>query len=43
MISAIEGLRITAAMEADFREFDKKGLSASRRRTILARKYTKMR
>lgn len=38
-ISAVEGLRLTAAMEADFREFDRKGLSARERRAVLARKY----
>jgi hypothetical protein len=42
-ISAVEGLRITAAMEADFREFERKGVPASKRRTILARKYAKVR
>jgi len=41
-ISSIEGLRISAAMEADFREFDKRGLSAAERRAILARKYGKV-
>jgi len=38
-ISAIEGLKITAAMEAEFREFDRKGLSPSERRAAIARKY----
>lgn len=38
-ISAVEGLKITAAMEADFREFDRKGLSAGERRAAIARKY----
>lgn len=42
-ISAVEGLRITAAMEADFREFDRKGLSASQRRSAIARKYGRAR
>ena len=38
-ISAVEGLKITAAMEADFREFDRRGLSAGERRAAIARKY----
>lgn len=40
-ISAVEGIRLTAAMEADFRAFEKKKLSASERRKILAVKYGK--
>ena len=42
-ISAVEGIRFTAAMEADFRAFEKKGLPASERRKILAAKYGKTR
>ena len=42
-ICAVEGIRITAAMEADFRAFEKKGLPASERRKILAAKYGKAR
>jgi hypothetical protein len=42
-ISAVEGLRITAAMERDFQEFDRQGLSATKRRKIIARKYGKVR
>jgi hypothetical protein len=38
-ISAVEGLKITAAMEAEFREFDRRGLSPSERRAAIARKY----
>jgi hypothetical protein len=38
-ISAVEGLGLTAAMEADFREFDRKGLAPDQRRAALARKY----
>jgi hypothetical protein len=38
-ISAIEGIRLTAAMEADFREFERKGLSAEDRRRIIGKKY----
>ena len=40
-ICAVEGIRLTAAMEADFRAFEKKGLPASERRKILAAKYGK--
>jgi hypothetical protein len=42
-ISAIEGIRITAAMDADFHEFDRKGLSAAERRKVIAEKYGKVR
>ncbi len=42
-ISAVEGIRFTAAMEADFRAFEKKGLPASERRKILAAKYGRAR
>ena len=38
-ISAVEGLKITAAMEAEFREFDRIGLSPTERRAAIARKY----
>lgn len=38
-ISAIEGIRMTAAMEADFREFDRKGLPAESRRKVIGKKY----
>ncbi len=38
-ISAVEGVRLTAAMEADFRAFEREGLPASKRRKILAAKY----
>ncbi len=40
-ICAVEGIRLTAAMEADFRAFEKKKLPASERRKILAVKYGK--
>jgi len=40
-ISAIEGIRMTAAMEADFHEFERKGLSAEDRRRAIGRKYGK--
>jgi hypothetical protein len=40
-ISAVDGLHMTAAMEADFREFDTRRLSAAERRAVLRRKYGK--
>ncbi len=42
-ISAVEGIRITAAMEQDFREFEQQGLSAAQRRKAIAKKYGKSR
>lgn len=42
-ISAVEGIRTTAAMGADFREFIRKGLSAEERRKAISRKYGKSR
>jgi len=42
-ISAVEGLRVTAAMETEFRDFDRRGLSAQERRKIIANKYGKRR
>lgn len=42
-ISAIEGIRLTAAMEADFREFERKGMSAEDRRRVIGRKYGQVR
>ncbi len=42
-ICAVEGIRITAAMEADFRAFEKRGLTAGERRKVLASKYGKAR
>jgi hypothetical protein len=41
--SAVEGVRTTAAMEEDFREFEKRGLSADQRRKVISRKYGKIR
>jgi hypothetical protein len=38
-ISAVEGLHLTAAMQADFREFERKGLSSAERRRRIAQKY----
>jgi len=42
-ISAVEGVRTTATMEEDFREFERKGLSADERRKAIGRKYGKLR
>lgn len=42
-ISAVEGIRLTEAMDEDFREFDRQGLSAAERRKAIARKYGKAR
>lgn len=38
-ISAVEGIRTTATMDADFREFEKQGLTADERRKAISRKY----
>jgi hypothetical protein len=38
-ISAVEGIKTSRRVEQDFREFDKKGLSPSERRRVLASKY----
>jgi hypothetical protein len=38
-ISAIEGIRLTDEMWADFREFDHRRLSSNERRQAIARKY----
>lgn len=42
-ISAVEGIRLTPAMAADFREFERKGLSAEERRKAIIGKYGKAR
>jgi len=42
-ISAIEGIRLTPAMDEDFRDLDRRRLSAEERRQILLRKYGKRR
>lgn len=39
-ISAVEGIRLSRELEADFHEFDRNGLSNAERRRILARKYS---
>lgn len=40
-IIAIEGMCISASMKSDFEDFDKKGLSAEKRRKALNIKYGK--
>ena len=42
-ISAVEGIRLTPEMEQDLREYDRKGFSASKRRTAIFEKYAKAR
>ena len=38
-ISAVEGIRLTNEMRADFQDFDLKRLSNAERRLTIARKY----
>jgi hypothetical protein len=38
-ISAVEGIHMTDAMEADFREFDRKNLSPASRRRAITKKF----
>ena len=38
-ISAVDGTHTTAGMDADFLEFEKKGLSADERRAVIRKKY----
>lgn len=42
-ISAVEGIRLTEATDADFREFERQGLSAEQRRKVISSKYGKAR
>ena len=42
-ISAVEGIRLTPVMDADFHEFERKGLSPEERRKAIAGKYGKAR
>lgn len=42
-ISEVEGIRLTDAMNAEFREFDRKRLSPGKRRREISRKYGKVR
>lgn len=41
-ISAVEGLILSDAMEAEFREFDRKALTPKERRAVIAKKYGKV-
>jgi hypothetical protein len=38
-ISAVEGIRMSRAMRAEFQEFDRKGLTPEERREVIAEKY----
>lgn len=38
-ISAVEGIHLTGSMKKDFREFERKGLTAEKRRAVLSEKY----
>jgi hypothetical protein len=40
-ISVVEGIRLSSEMEKRFRDFDRQGLSASDRRTVIARTFVK--
>lgn len=40
-ISEVEGIRMSRAMDAEFREFDRKGLTPEERRKAIAAKYGK--
>ena len=42
-ISAVEGIRTSAAMDADFAEFERRGLSPEERRKAIGNKYGKVR
>lgn len=42
-ISAVEGITITGAMNQDFHDFEKLGLSHQKRRKLLVEKYGKAR
>ena len=42
-ISAVEGIHTTVTMDAEFREFERQGLSADQRRKVISRKYGKVR
>jgi hypothetical protein len=42
-ISAVEGIKLSPEMEARFRDFDKRGLSAHERRVAIARAFGKVR
>ena len=38
-ISAVEGIRLTDAMDEDFRDFERQRLSPAERRKAIAKKY----
>ena len=40
-ISAVEGVKLTKGMDRDFRDFDRKGHSANKRRELISKKYGK--
>jgi hypothetical protein len=42
-ISAVEGIKLTPSMAANFREFERQGLSPEERRKAILRKYAKAR
>lgn len=42
-ISAVEGIRLTPEMSADFDEFERKGIPAAARRKAILEKYGKAR
>lgn len=42
-ISAVEGIRLSPEMRADFEDFERKGLSPAARRKALTAKYGKTR
>jgi hypothetical protein len=42
-ISAVEGIRMSLAMEQEFQEFDRKGLSPEERRRLIGKKYAGVR
>lgn len=42
-ISEVEGIKMSRTMDAEFREFDRKGLSPEERRKAIAAKYGKTR
>jgi len=43
LISAVEGIHLTDAMNEDLRDFDRRRLSPAARRKVIARKYGKAR
>jgi hypothetical protein len=41
-ISAVEGVKLSGAMRAEFREFDRQGLTAEERRRRIVAKHTRV-